>query len=52
MSDNVNIDKDKMGRMITKIIGLEKQNARTQEFKQKQMIEQIQKIIEEEAKCL
>lgn len=50
--NGVEIDMRKVKRMIVQIIGIERNNAKTKEANDSEMITKIQKIIEEEAKCL
>lgn len=52
MSKENKVDEKKLKNMIYSIIALEKKNVRTQELSNKEVISKIQKIIEEEAKCL
>ena len=50
-NDNVvELDEKKLRRMLTKIYQLERQNSKTGKFTDKRMKEEIEKIIEEEAK--
>jgi len=49
--DNVvNLDEKKLRRMLNRIYQLERQNSKTGKFTDKRMKEEIEKIIEEEAK--
>ncbi len=47
-----NLDDTKLRRMLMQIIFLERKNSRTKQYPDSQMIEKIQKIIEEEIECL
>ena len=50
-NDNaVKLDEKKLRRMLNKIYQLERQNSKTGKFTDKRMKEEIEKIIEEEAK--
>ncbi len=44
------LDEKKLRRMLNKIYQLERQNSKTGKYTDKKMKEQIEKIIEEEAK--
>ena len=46
----VELDEKKLRRMLNKIYQLERQNSKTGKYTDKKMKEQIEKIIEEEAK--
>ena len=46
----VELDEKKLRRMLNKIYKLERQNSKTGKYTDKKMKEQIEKIIEEEAK--
>ena len=48
--DAVVLDEKKLRRMLNKIYQLERQNSKTGKYTDKKMKEQIEKIIEEEAK--
>lgn len=50
--NGVEVDMTKVERMMFRIIGVEKNNAKTKERNDHEMVNQLQKIIEEEAKCL
>lgn len=45
------INKEKLQRMLKKIIVLEKEYVQTKEYSDNEMINKIKKIIEEEAEC-
>ena len=50
-NDNVvELDEKKLRRMLNRIYQLERQNSKTGKFTDKRMKEEIEKIIEEEAK--
>ena len=50
---NENIDEVKLKRMLVSVLCLERKNCKTKKFTKNEMIDKIQKIIEEEAKkCL
>lgn len=46
----VELDEKKLRRMLNRIYQLERQNSKTGKFTDKRMKEEIEKIIEEEAK--
>ena len=46
----VELDEKKLRRMLNRIYQLERQNSKTGKYTDKKMKEQIEKIIEEEAK--
>lgn len=47
----ITIDKQKLNRIIKKIIQLENDNVKTREFNDDDLKKKIEKIIEEEVKC-
>ena len=49
--DGVEIDTDKVDRMLQKIILREKKNLKTREKTEAQMVQMIKKLIEEEVEC-
>lgn len=49
--NDINIDEQKLNRIIKKIIQLENDNVKTREFNDEDMKKKIEKIIEEEIKC-
>lgn len=48
---DIQIDKTKAKRLLTKLILMEKQNIRTKQFNDTEMVKKIKKAIEEEAEC-
>ncbi|MDK2824229.1 MAG: hypothetical protein PWP71_2147 [Clostridia bacterium] len=50
--NGVDIDLTKVRRIIMRIILEERNNVKTKECSDSQMVDKLQKIIEEEAKCL
>ena len=53
MEDNnyLNIDEKKASRLLKKLIILEKNNIRTKQFNDSEMVKKIKKMIEEEVEC-
>ena len=49
--NGIDIDKDKVQRMLVKLIMREKKNLQTREMSDVQMVQMIKKMIEEEVKC-
>ena len=49
--NDINIDEQKLNRIIKKIIQLENDNVKTREFNDEDLKKKIEKIIEEEIKC-
>lgn len=49
--NGVQIDEKKVERMLRKIIIMEKQNIKTKQFNDSEMVKKIKKIIEEEVEC-
>lgn len=49
--NGVDIDTDKVQRMLAKLIMREKTNLQTREKSDAQMVQQIKKMIEEEVEC-
>ncbi len=49
--NDINIDEQKLNRIIKKIIQLENDNIKTREFNDEDLKKKIEKIIEEEVKC-
>lgn len=49
--NGVEIDIQKAQRMLTKLILREKTNIKTKQYNDTQMVNQIKKMIEEEAEC-
>lgn len=49
--NGIHIDEEKAGRLLKKLIIMEKQNIRTKQFNDAEMVKKIKKIIEEEAEC-
>jgi hypothetical protein len=53
MKENqINIDRKKAERLLRKIIIMEKQNLRTKQYNDAEMVKRIKKAIEEEVECL
>ena len=52
IKNGVEIDLNKVKRIMFRIVTIERNNLKTKERNEYQMVEQIQKIIEEEVKCL
>ncbi len=48
---NIQIDKNKAKRLLMKLILMEKQNIRTKQFSDADMVKKIKKAIEEEVEC-
>ena len=48
---NIQIDKAKAKRLLTKLILMEKQNIRTKQYSDIEMVKKIKKAIEEEVEC-
>ena len=48
---NIQIDKTKVKRILMKLILMEKQNLRTKQFNDAEMVKKIKKAIEEEVEC-
>ncbi len=49
--NEIEVDTQKAQRMLTKIILREKTNIKTKQYNDLQMVNQIKKMIEEEAEC-
>lgn len=49
--NGVDIDTEKVNRMLAKLIMREKTNLQTREKSDAQMVQQIKKMIEEEVEC-
>lgn len=47
-----NIDEKKLMKMLMQIIHIERKNSRTKQYTDGEMVNKIQKIIEEEIECL
>ena len=50
-SNGIEIDTDKVQRMLAKLIMREKTNLQTREKSDAQMVQMIKKLIEEEVEC-
>lgn len=50
-NNQIQIDKKKAERMLKRIIILEKNNLRTKQYNDAEMVKKIKKIIEEEVEC-
>ncbi|MCR8938057.1 hypothetical protein O0555_11920 [Brevibacillus laterosporus] len=48
----IRIDENKAERLLKKIIIMEKQNLRTKQYNDAEMVRKIKKAIEEEVECL
>lgn len=49
--NNVEIEKNKVDRILVKLIKLEKENLKTKRFSDREMVKKIMKLIEEEVQC-
>lgn len=50
-ANEIHIDEQKAERLLMKLIIMEKQNIRTKQYNNAEMVKKIKKIIEEEAEC-
>ncbi|NMO94924.1 hypothetical protein [Paenibacillus lemnae] len=50
-TNEIEIDVKKAERLLRKLILMEKQNLRTKQFNDAEMVKKIKKAIEEEAEC-
>lgn len=50
--NNINVDEKKLRKMLMQVILIEKKNSRTKQYSDGEMVNKIQKIIEEEIRCL
>ncbi|MCL6442967.1 MAG: hypothetical protein K6T83_05855 [Alicyclobacillus sp.] len=48
---HIQIDENKVDRLLRKLIVMEKQNIRTKQFNDAEMVKKIKKAIEEEVEC-
>lgn len=49
--NGIKIDEDKANRLLKKLIIMEKNNIRTKQFNDAEMVKKIKKAIEEEVEC-
>lgn len=51
-NNKTEIEPKKLKRMLIMIMGVERKNSKTKQMSDSQMVDKIQKIIEEEVECL
>lgn len=50
--NGVTLDNKKLRRMLFQIVFIERKNSKTKQFSDSEMVNKVQKIIEEELECL